>query len=237
MPGFETVVQSIPSPASRGRATNGRGERTRLRILDCAETLFAQQGFRATTLREIAALAKVEVGLTTYHFGSKRGLIYEVLYRRTSVGENALATALDKVEQAVRSPRVPAILGAFADTILVPLEKEHPSGINYLRLVVQRHAEIRDVLGENDPIVTLHRPVRERYIAALERALPTVAPLDVRFAFDLFEGAFSTLLFAGSVDVHDPVNRRKTIARMRRILLPFGIGGFATLCAAQSNDF
>ncbi len=47
---------------------------TRQRIVDAAVTAFADQGFRASSTRDIAAAAGVTQGLVTYHFESKDAL-------------------------------------------------------------------------------------------------------------------------------------------------------------------
>ena len=52
---------------------------TRARLLDAASALFAERGFRATTIREIAARAGVNVAAGNYHYGSKKALYLEVL--------------------------------------------------------------------------------------------------------------------------------------------------------------
>lgn len=41
------------------------------RILDAAETLFAEKGFAETSLRLITSKAKVNLAAVNYHFGSK----------------------------------------------------------------------------------------------------------------------------------------------------------------------
>ncbi len=47
---------------------------TRQRIVDAAVTAFAEQGFQASSTRDIAARAGVTQGLVTYHFDSKDAL-------------------------------------------------------------------------------------------------------------------------------------------------------------------
>ncbi|NJK90603.1 MAG: TetR/AcrR family transcriptional regulator [Blastochloris sp.] len=54
---------------------------TRQRILDSAESLFAENGFEATSLRAITSVAGVNLASVNYHFGSKDNLIVEVLAR------------------------------------------------------------------------------------------------------------------------------------------------------------
>ena len=52
---------------------------TRRRILAAAGELFAERGFRATTMREIAQRARVNLAAAHYHFGSKQELYLEVV--------------------------------------------------------------------------------------------------------------------------------------------------------------
>lgn len=49
------------------------------RILQTAVQLFAQQGFACTGLRELAAQANVNLAMINYYFGSKKGLLKEIL--------------------------------------------------------------------------------------------------------------------------------------------------------------
>jgi AcrR family transcriptional regulator len=48
-------------------------------ILRSAARLFRQQGYSATTLRQIATVAKIEAGSIYYYFGSKEAILDEVL--------------------------------------------------------------------------------------------------------------------------------------------------------------
>ncbi|QIS22107.1 TetR family transcriptional regulator [Nocardia terpenica] len=51
---------------------------TRARIRRAAVLLMAEQGYRATTLRQVAARAGVAAGLPSRYFGSKAGLLIDV---------------------------------------------------------------------------------------------------------------------------------------------------------------
>jgi AcrR family transcriptional regulator len=48
-------------------------------ILDAATTLFAERGFRDTSVREICALAEANIAAVNYHFGNKAALYTEVI--------------------------------------------------------------------------------------------------------------------------------------------------------------
>jgi AcrR family transcriptional regulator len=60
---------------------------TRDRLLEAAVSVFADNGFRAATIREICAKAKVNIAAVNYHFGDKLGLYSEVLKRVAGIDE------------------------------------------------------------------------------------------------------------------------------------------------------
>lgn len=62
---------------SRGRPRGNPD--TKARIVDAARELFLKHGYKATTVRAVAAAAGVDSALISYHFGSKRGLFGQSL--------------------------------------------------------------------------------------------------------------------------------------------------------------
>ena len=52
------------------------------RILDEAETLFAQKGYHAVSIREITSAARCNLAAVNYHFGNKKSLYLEVFRSR-----------------------------------------------------------------------------------------------------------------------------------------------------------
>jgi len=61
---------------------NHRAEKTRDRILDEAEILFARKGYRAVSIREIIQAAHCNLAAVNYHFGQKKNLYLEVFRSR-----------------------------------------------------------------------------------------------------------------------------------------------------------
>ncbi len=55
------------------------GQGSKERILDVAVKLFASQGYAGTGLRELSAGAQVNLAMINYFFGSKKGLLREIL--------------------------------------------------------------------------------------------------------------------------------------------------------------
>ena len=95
------------------------GAKTRKRILDTAECLFAERGFAATSVRDITARAGCNLAAVNYHFGGKQNLYSEVFRRRlAALREQRLASIHDAREN---TDSLEAVLAAFADVFLRPL--------------------------------------------------------------------------------------------------------------------
>lgn len=75
-----------------------RSTSTRESILDTAESLFAQQGHEATSMRQITGAAGVNLASVNYHFGSKESLVQAVLKRRLEVLNRERMRLLDELE-------------------------------------------------------------------------------------------------------------------------------------------
>lgn len=56
---------------------------TRARVLEAAQRLFADRGFKRVTVRDICRAAKANVAAVNYHFGDKLGLYREILEAAT----------------------------------------------------------------------------------------------------------------------------------------------------------
>ncbi len=69
--------EKIEQPYKKARPS------TRDAILDAAETLMAQHGYHAVSLREIARASGANLGSVTYHFGAKENLLAEIYERHT----------------------------------------------------------------------------------------------------------------------------------------------------------
>src|SRR5579863_10630017 len=88
---------------------------TKSRILDAAEKLFAMNGFKPTSLRDITAEAQVNLAAVNYHFQSKDSLIDAVIARRI---EPVNRKRMEMLEAAGPNPSVEQILTAFLAPVL-----------------------------------------------------------------------------------------------------------------------
>ena len=66
---------------SRGRPVDLKSGELQTKLLNAAESLFAENGYAATSVRRIADQAGVNPALIHYYFGNKRGLLLAVMDR------------------------------------------------------------------------------------------------------------------------------------------------------------
>jgi AcrR family transcriptional regulator len=65
-----------------------------IQILEVAEILFAEKGFDGTSIRNIAKVAKINIAMVSYYFGSKERLLESLIIYRTSDLKNQLENLL-----------------------------------------------------------------------------------------------------------------------------------------------
>ena len=78
-----------------------------IRILEVAEELIAQKGFEGTSVRDISSMAKINVAMISYYFGSKEKMMvylyqYRVQKTRESFAEFAETIKEGKPEMQVK---------------------------------------------------------------------------------------------------------------------------------------
>ena len=171
-------------------------EKTKKRILDTAERLFAQKGFHNTSLREITREAGVNIASVNYHFGTREALIREVILRRLvpinrdrlKLLESLRNAASDTSNTASRRPRVRDILAAFVEPSIKFLKTE-PAACDFVRIMGQ---------GMADPDETIRRlfmeqvrPVFHTMAELMALALPTLPPSVIHVRLHCFIGAFA----------------------------------------------
>ena len=92
---------------------SSKSQETRKRIIDSAFTLFEQKGYEKATMRDIAAEAKISLGLTYRYFSQKEELVlalYEQLAKDTAEHVSELA-------KDTMSKRYPAALSLSLDSL------------------------------------------------------------------------------------------------------------------------
>ena len=164
---------------------------TRLRILNAAELLFTEQGFEATTLRQITGAAEVNLAAVNYHFGSKEALVREVFRRRLTWLNQQRLRELDRLEaEAGGAPLKPSrILEVFFGVALKMAADREGGGRTFMRLLGRTYTKpsefVRGFLAEE------YAAVVARFKAALIKALPGVPGEEILWRFHFMLGAMS----------------------------------------------
>lgn len=174
---------------------------TRTHILDAAERLFAERGYRGTSVRAITDNAGVNLAAVGYHFGSKSELLAAVARRATDPITAAQSAALDRLLDRHEDPSVTELVEAFALPLLTAMGADAHSdtsgsagskggadsdasavaaaNVRTSRLIAMILTDpASEVRGWTGPA---EDTVRERFYSAFARALPDLSPEELWF--------------------------------------------------------
>lgn len=211
-------------------ATNSKPKR-KDRILDAAEALFAKHGFDGVSMRMVADEAEVDLALSSYHFGNKRGLFDAVLLRRAEVLNDTRRAALKrcKAEAGPKGPEVEAIIDAFLEPMLAHGYQEDPGWRHYFELV----AQVNSSFEWGGQLMTKYfDPLVREFIEELKAALPRADAQDLYWCYHFLSGAL-TLTFAhtGRIDqLSDGIAKSEDMVGAYKRMVPFVAAGFKKLC-------
>jgi len=202
---------------------------TKERILDTAERLIGEQGYAATSLRQIIANAGVNLAAVHYHFGSKEELLDEVVMRKGAVMNTARLASLDRAEALAGDK--PVEVSAVLDAFFAPMAEVAGANPEFVRLMGRIYSE-----GLMPAIVQKHfHPTIERFVSAFRRALPNLPQDEILWRIHFMVGAMAhTMLSAPSLP-HPAKGETDVRQRMKR-LLPFLIGGFRAPASSSEED-
>ncbi|USQ75881.1 TetR/AcrR family transcriptional regulator [Ornithinimicrobium cryptoxanthini] len=152
-----------PTPASRRRQSSRRGQAgrragrpdTRAEILAAALSLFAERGYAGTSIRAVAAGARVDPALVHHYFGTKEGLFRATL--DTPINPEELVGRIVDGDPAGAPRRLVETFFAVWDS-----PETGPAMVSFLRRVLadQQSATLfRDFMG-----ATLLRTLAERLV-------------------------------------------------------------------------
>ena len=152
---------------------------TRTQILDAAERLFADRGYRGTSIRAITDLAGANLAAVGYHFGSKAELLAAVVRRVVEPINAAQSAGLDRLLARTPEPAVADLVEAFAGPLFDEMPAGDEGGARTSRLIVtilsDPAEEMRTWTGPAEDTV------RDRYLAAFRRALPGLSQEELWF--------------------------------------------------------
>lgn len=161
---------------------------TKDRILNAAESLFAEHGFGGTSLRQVTGLAQVNIAAVNYHFGSKDNLVNEVFRRRMDEMSERRLAALDKARESEPGAIEP-ILAAFIEPALAMGRDDGGNGGAFIRVIARAYAEqnegLREFLSER------YGHVQRAFAKALAACLPELDKQTLYWRMDYLSGALT----------------------------------------------
>ncbi len=208
-----------------------RSQSKRDKILDVAEELFAEHGYDGVTLRQIAAGAKVDVALASYHFGKKLDLFNAVFERRAASLNEARREALHRCQAASgkRGPSVEQIIEAFLRPLELAQETGDPGWRHYLALIA--YINNSPYWGPRMMSKLFDELVHE-FIQALRKALPGARDEDIYWCYHNLSGALTlTLAQTGRIDkLSGGSCRSEDFQAAYDHMIPFVAAGFRKVC-------
>jgi AcrR family transcriptional regulator len=205
---------------------------TRNRLLDAAEALFADRGYHAVSMRDIARRARVNLAAAGYHYGSKENLFVEALSRRIRPLNERRIAALSALEARKKPPAIAEIFDAFARVMIEEAVCNPETGRRLNRLLSRAFAESDEIAQHVFRQELLH--VALRFIQALRRVSPNLSEEQAGLGLALYAGCVIHMLrWVTSPPFPDLVraNPNPDVDTLMETLVSFGSAGFKQLGA------
>lgn len=201
----------------------------RIRILDCAEELFADHGFHGTSIRDIASMAEVQIALVGYHFGSKENLLDNVLARRATVCYTERMEFLEDARKRYGDRPIPVgeLFDGFVACFLSQESRSDPGWKNYGVLV----ANLANTAQWSSLISKHYDDGARAYLKELQRWCPEADPESVYRAFFFMIALLVAICSRpGRIErMSDQQFKSSDITQMARSASLFVEGGFHNL--------
>ena len=162
-------------------------EDNRIKILDAAEELFAENGFSATSIRAITSKAGVNLATHNYHFGSKNALVIDVFERRVGPLNKERLRLLSQAE--AEGLTLEKVLAAFLGPA-IRLARESGTGAEkFMKLMGRAHSESG---GFRRAIIPkLFSEIFFRFERALRQVTPGLPPVELLWRIHFLVGAMA----------------------------------------------
>ncbi|PWT97859.1 MAG: TetR family transcriptional regulator [Terriglobia bacterium] len=208
---------------------------TKQKILDTAERLIAEQGFAATSLRQIISEAGVNLAAVHYHFGSKEDLLDELITRKAEAVNQERHHRIDRCEAEAGSQPIPVekLLAAFFE----PMIEAGTRNPQFVKLMGRLYGE-----GLIPALIEKHfQAILNRFVEALHRSRPELSEGELLWRMQFTFGAMSQAVcgwdaFPPGFEMRkDPADFRLVMRRLMTFLIA-GLRAPATSEAAEEHS-
>lgn len=224
-------MPAVPSTAVATLRREPEAPNRRRDILLAAERLFAQRGYHAVSLRDIAAEAGVQVALVGYYYGAKHQLYHAIFESWLP----SIEQRRRRLDEAMRSPDAPDALERVLAAFVEPLVALHadPAGQSFAKMAA------RDLAAPTPESEQVQReyfdPMAHAFIDALQRLFPAAGRADVAWCYQFMLGA--VLHFLSDVRI-ERLSRGSAVAAdpaRQGMLLAFVAAGFRGALAGPAS--
>lgn len=204
---------------------------TRTAILDAAENLFAAASFDIVSMRDVAAKARVPLGLINYHFQSKEKLFEAIIARRSDELNARRRAAFAKLKG---QPDIRQVIDVFLRPYLELMLEGGTGWRSYGRLLAQTGQQQRWTR-----LITRHfKESQDIILGALERAEPRLSKEAAARGYAHMVSVMFGMFAAN--DILSLISRRayssRDVDRAYDFVLPFLAGAFTELAASCAQD-
>jgi len=161
---------------------------TKQKILDAAEQLIGDQGYAATSLRQVIAAAGVNLAAIHYHFGSKDELLHELLVRKAGPVNEKRVELLERY--AAEADGAPLPIEKVLDAFFAPMVETADANPQFVRVMG------RIVVEGLLPAVVQRsfQPMFSRFVTALRRAVPHISEEEFQWRIHFMTGVIAHTL-------------------------------------------
>ena len=210
------------------KASMTKQNTTSEKILDAAESLFADSGYDGVSIRGITKSAGVELALVNYHFGSKEALFCRVVERRAA---EINAARLKLLDQQTGGTSVESIIDAFNRPFL---ERSQLGGgwKSYARLIAQISNSSR---WTKLVMSAQFDPISRSFVKHMQKALPAAKVDNIYWGFHFLLGAMTfTFAETGRIDMlSGGICKSTDLAIICEKMTPFLAAGFRAICERE----
>lgn len=200
----------------RGRPSRANGAATRRRLLKTATSMFSAGGYEATSLRQIAGAADVDLATLKYHFGDKPALYAEVY----SAGHQAFIEFIAPIMESMAAIASRDELRAHIATLARGVHDFMEAQMTFVRMVLYRFLEdVSEANAAEDELQVVAIGMLEATFEGL-KARGIIRPIDSRsFVTMMITGLSMYFVTArvrphwlGDPDIRDEAGRARAVS-------------------------
>ncbi|HMO57825.1 MAG TPA: TetR/AcrR family transcriptional regulator [Roseiflexaceae bacterium] len=192
------------TPAMRRQPQQSRSQERVEQLLNAAEQLFAERGYRGATTNAIAEHAGVPIGSLYQFFPNKEALLHAVTARYSTEGAEVLDAVLDAALPAT----------ALAERFLAAMIEFGAQRIAFTRIVLQSGGEPQLQAAA----AAVHHMLQQRFVRLIQARAPHLPAERMRLTADVSLAAVNALLALaisrkplGEPAVHEVLSEAQTL--------------------------